>query len=168
MIRPATPADARAIADIYNPYIRETCVTFEEEPLSVPEVAGRIEAVSAAFPWLVWEEAGVVVGYAYAGTWRTRHAYRYAVETAIYLAPAHQGRGLGPVLYRALLEELKRRGFHLVLGCLALPNEPSVRLHEALGFRKVGHMREAGWKFGTWVDVGFWELLLDEGGPPGA
>jgi phosphinothricin acetyltransferase len=125
-------------------------------------MVSRIETVSATFPWLVWEEDGLAVGYAYAGTWRTRRAYRYAVETAIYLHPSQQGRGRGPILYRALLEELRRRGFHSALGCLALPNEPSVRLHEGLGFKKVGHMREAGWKFEAWVDVGFWELLLSE------
>lgn len=160
MIRPATPTDGAAIAAIYNPYIRDTTITFEEELVSAEEIAGRITKVTADFPWLVWEEAGEVIGYAYAGTWRTRHAYRFAVETAIYLAAGQQGTGRGTLLYQALLAELRQRGFHLVLGCLALPNEPSIRLHEKLGFKKVGHMREAGWKFGAWVDVGFWELVL--------
>jgi phosphinothricin acetyltransferase len=160
MIRPVLPTDAPALADIYNPYIRDTIITFEEEPVSVAEMGARIAKVTATYPWLVWEEDGVVIGYAYASTWRARHAYRFAAETTIYLAQGHHGKGRGAALYRALLAELKQRGFHSALGCLGLPNEPSVRLHEKLGFRKVGHMTEAGWKFGAWVDVGFWELML--------
>lgn len=160
MIRPVLPTDAPALADIYTPYIRDTIITFEEEPVSVAEMGARIAKVTATYPWLVWEEDGAVLGYAYASTWRARHAYRFAVETTIYLAQGHHGKGRGAALYRALLAELKQRGFHSALGCLGLPNEPSVRLHEKLGFRKVGHMTEAGWKFGAWVDVGFWELLL--------
>lgn len=160
MIRPASPLDAPAIADIYNPFIRDTTITFEQDPVSAAEMATRITKVTADFPWLVWEEEGAVIGYAYASTWRTRHAYRFAVETTIYLAPGQQGGGGGAMLYRALLTELRQRGFHSALGCLALPNDPSIRLHEKLGFQKVGHMTEAGWKFGAWVDVGFWELLL--------
>lgn len=160
MIRPVLPTDAPALADIYNPYIRDTIITFEEEPVSVAEMGARIAKVTATYPWLVWEEDGAVLGYAYASTWRARHAYRFAVETTIYLAGGHHGKGRGAALYRALLAELKQRGFHSALGCLGLPNEPSVRLHEKLGFRKVGHMTEAGWKFGAWVDVGFWEVML--------
>jgi phosphinothricin acetyltransferase len=160
MIRPVQVADAQALADLYNPYIRDTIITFEEEPITAEDMTERIEKVTASYPWIVWEEAGVVRGYAYGSVWRTRHAYRYAVETAIYLSSSLHGRGVGAQLYEALLVELKARGFHSVLGCLSLPNEPSVRLHEKLGFQKVGHMKEAGWKFGTWVDVGFWERML--------
>lgn len=160
MIRPVLPTDAPALADIYNPYVRDTIITFEEDPVSEAEMGARIAKVTAAFPWLVWEEDGAVIGYAYASTWRTRHAYRFAVETTIYLADGHHGKGCGAALYEALLVELKQRGFHSALGCLGLPNAPSVRLHEKLGFRKVGHMTEAGWKFGAWVDVGFWERML--------
>lgn len=160
MIRPVLPTDAPALADIYNPYVRDTLITFEEEPVSVAEMGARIAKVTAAYPWLVWEEDGVVLGYAYASTWRTRHAYRFAVETTVYLARGHHGKGQGAALYQALLDELRQRGFHSALGCLSLPNEPSVRLHEKLGFKKVGHMTEAGWKFGAWVDVGFWERML--------
>jgi phosphinothricin acetyltransferase len=160
MIRPVLPTDAPALADIYNPYVRDTIITFEEEPVSVAEMGARIAKVTATYPWLVWEEDGVVLGYAYGSTWRTRHAYRFAAETTVYLAPGHHGKGRGAAPYQALLAELKQRGFHSALGCLGLPNEPSVRLHEKLGFRKVGHMTEAGWKFGAWVDVGFWERML--------
>lgn len=160
MIRAVRLEDAKALVAIYNPYIRETVITFEEEAISADEMASRIAKVTADYPWLVWEEDGAVVGYAYGSTWRTRHAYRFTTETTIYLAPEGQGKGIGSRLYEGLLAELKQRGFHSALGGIALPNAPSVRLHEALGFRKVGHMTEAGWKFGAWVDVGFWERLL--------
>lgn len=160
MIRPVQPADAQALADIYNPYIRDTTITFEEEPVTAEEMAARIAKVTATHPWLVCEEEGRVVGYAYSSVWRARAAYRHATETAIYFAMEQCGKGHGVALYQALLDELRQRGFHLVLGGLALPNEASVRLHEKLGFRKAGHMREAGRKFNRWIDVGFWELLL--------
>ncbi|MBP1773668.1 MAG: bar [Holophagaceae bacterium] len=160
MIRAVRLEDAKALVAIYNPYIRETVITFEEEAISEHEMASRIAKVTEGYPWLVWEEDGVVIGYAYGSTWRTRHAYRFTTETTIYLAPEGQGKGIGSRLYEGLLAELKQRGFHSALGGIALPNAPSVRLHEALGFRKVGHMTEAGWKFGAWVDVGFWERLL--------
>ena len=160
MIRPVTSSDAPALAAIYNPYIRDTIITFEEEPVTAEAMAARIERVTATYPWLVWEEDGAVQGYAYGSSWRSRHAFRFSVETTVYLEAKAQGKGIGTRLYQALLEELRRGGFHSALGCLGLPNASSVRLHEKLGFRKVGHMREAGWKFGAWVDVGFWERLL--------
>jgi phosphinothricin acetyltransferase len=160
MIRPATPHDAQAIVEIYNPYIRDTTITFEEATLTEEEMALRIEKVTATYPWLVWEEDGRILGYAYGSTWRTRNAYRFAVESALYVAQGQHRKGIGLKLYQALIVELRQRGFHSVLGCLALPNEPSVTIHEKLGFTKVGHMREAGWKFERWVDVGFWELML--------
>jgi len=160
MIRSATLSDAQALAEIYNPYVRDTTITFEAEPVTAAEMAGRIAKVTEAYPWLVWDEGGQILGYAYSSVWRARAAYRYSTETAIYLSMERRGQGVGTSLYQALLDELRQRGFHSVLGCLSLPNEPSVRLHEKLGFQKVGHMREAGQKFGAWVDVGFWELLL--------
>jgi len=161
LIRPAPPGDAPCLADIYNPYITDTVITFEEEPISAQEMEERIRKVMATYPWIVWEEDGQVLGYAYASSWRSRHAFRFAVETTIYMDMGHHGKGIGEKLYRALVQALRERGFHSALGCLALPNGPSVALHEKLGFTKVGHMREAGWKFSRWVDVGFWELLLD-------
>jgi phosphinothricin acetyltransferase len=160
MIRPVQLSDAQALVAIYNPYIRDTTISFEEEPISEAEMAARIATVTAAYPWLVVEADGAVLGYAYGSSWRTRPAYRFTAETTIYLASGHAGKGLGSRLYEALLADLRQRGFHSVLGGIALPNEPSIRLHEKLGFRKVGHMTEAGWKFGAWVDVGFWERML--------
>ena len=160
MIRECLDADVPRICDIYNHYIRETVVTFEETPLPVTEMACRIAEVRKRFPWLVIESEGVVAGYAYAALWKTRSAYRFAVESTIYLAPDALGRGLGTALYTALLEALPECDAHRVLGCISLPNEPSVALHEKLGFKKIGIFDEVGFKFGRWVDVGYWELTF--------
>lgn len=160
MIRSSVEADIARICDIYNHYIRETVVTFEETPLLVEEMARRIDDVRKRFPWLVIEADGVVAGYAYASLWKTRSAYRFAVESTIYLAPEAVGRGLGTTLYRALLDLLPQCDVHRAVGCIALPNEGSVALHEKLGFRKIGVFDQVGWKFGRWVDVGYWELAV--------
>jgi L-amino acid N-acyltransferase YncA len=161
VIRSATAADAEAIATIYNHYVRETAVTFEEETVPSAEMAGRITEVAAAsLPWLVTEHAGSVAGYARASKWRPRSAYRYSVETTIYLSPQHVGAGLGGKLYRELLGQLKSRGLHLAIGGIALPNDASVALHEKLGYRKVAHFSEVGFKFGRWIDVAYWQLAL--------
>jgi phosphinothricin acetyltransferase len=161
LIRSATVADAEAIGAIYNHYIRETIVTFEEEPVSAADMRSRIEEVAAAsLPWLVAEQAGAVVGYARATKWRPRSAYRFSVESTIYLAPQHAGAGLGTMLYRELISQLNQRGLHRVIGGVALPNAASVALHEKLGFRKVAHFGEVGFKLGRWIDVAYWELAL--------
>src|ERR1035438_8768802 len=118
MIRLVQLTDAQALAGIYNPFIRDTIITFEEEPVFAEEMATRIAKVTASYPWLVWEEKGIVLGYAYGSTWRTRHAYRFATETTIYLGADGQGKGIGSRLYEALMVELKARGFHSALGCL--------------------------------------------------
>jgi phosphinothricin acetyltransferase len=162
LIRPATPLDATRICAIYNHYVTTTTVSFEEDAVSEQEMAQRIADVGAAgLPWLVLEVDGTVAGYAYATKWRVRPAYRYSVESTVYLDRACTGRGLGRTLYGALLDELRKRELHLVIGGIAQPNEGSVGLHEALGFRKVAHFSEVGMKFGRWVDVGYWELRLD-------
>jgi L-amino acid N-acyltransferase YncA len=161
VIRPAVAGYSGAIAEIYNHYVAETVITFEEEPVSAPEMARRIEeARSASLPWLVAEREGKVVGYAYASQWRARSAYRFSVEVTVYLDPGYPRRGIGSRLYEALLPELKTRGIHAALGVIALPNEASVALHEKFGFAKVAHLREVGLKFDRWVDVGYWQLML--------
>lgn len=161
MIRPATRADAPAVAGIYNPYIRDTVITFEEVEVAAEEIASRMGVVAAAsLPWFVLEEAGVVVGYAYASKWHARSAYRYTAESTIYLTPSACGRGHGRRLYTALLDELRRLPIHAVVGGIALPNDASVALHETLGFRKVAHYSEVGRKFDRWIDVGTWQLSL--------
>jgi phosphinothricin acetyltransferase len=115
----------------------------------------------AGLPWLVAEQDGRLLGYAYATRWRVRPAYRTSVESSVYLGGEAAGRGLGSALYRALLDALRRLDVHMVIGGIAQPNERSVALHEKLGFRKVAHFSEVGRKFGRWIDVGYWELRLD-------
>ena len=160
MIRPAIHADAQALVDIYNPYVLGTTITFEELAVAPEEMASRIRTVTQALPWLVVEDQGTVVGYAYATPWKARSAYRRTVESAIYVDLSHAGQGLGTQLYEALLAELKKQSIHAVLGGIALPNEASVALHERLGFEKVGQLKEVGWKLNRWVDVGYWEKRL--------
>ena len=160
MIRAARTNDATAIAEIYNHYVRHTVVTFEEVPVAVKEMAQRILDVSERLPWLVWEDGGAVVGWAYATAWKPRSAYRFSVETTVYVAASHQRRGVGDALYRKLIEDLRARNLHSAVGGIALPNEGSVALHEKLGFKKVAHFAEVGRKLDRWIDVGYWQLIL--------
>ena len=161
MLRPATPADAPAIAAIYNHYVLSTIITFEEEPVTEADMAGRIrETLATPLPWFVWDENGRVLGYAYASKWKSRCAYRYAVEASVYLDQSATARGLGTKLYTALIADVKARGMHAIIGGAALPNPPSIALHEKLGFTKIAQFREVGRKFEKWIDVGYWELLL--------
>lgn len=160
-IRPAHADDAKAIAAIYNPYILNTTISFEEEPVTDAAMAQRVADVQAGgLPWLVAEQDGKLLGYAYATKWRVRHAYRFSVESSVYLAPEAARQGVGTALYTALLAQLAERGCHLVIGGIALPNEASVALHEKLGYEKVAHFREVGFKFGRWLDVGYWQVTL--------
>ena len=159
-IRKAYPADAQAICGIYNPYVLETIITFEQDPVTPPDMGGRIRAIAADYPWLVAELDGSVVAYAYASRWRSRAAYDNTVESTIYVRTGATGSGIGRPLYMALMDELRRRGVHAVVGCIALPNPGSVAFHERCGFSKVGHFPEVGRKFDRWVDVGFWQIKL--------
>lgn len=162
-IRDATPADAAAIAAIYTHYVETTVISMENAPVDAAEMARRVADVQAAdLPWLVIVEDGELLAYAYASKWRARPGYRHAVESSVYVAAGRRGRGLGLALYRALLARLHGR-FHCVIGGIALPNAASVALHERLGFRQVACFSEVGHKFGQWVDVGYWQLLLPVG-----
>jgi L-amino acid N-acyltransferase YncA len=163
LIRDATLQDAAKIAAIYNPYILNTVITFEETPVTPEEIRNRIEAVKAhGYPYLVMERNNLVIGYAYANLWRTRAAYDHTVETSIYLDKGSAGKGLGVVLYKELLECLKKMDIHVVLGGITLPNPVSVGLHEKLGFKKVAHFTQVGYKFEQWLDVGFWQLVISK------
>ena len=158
LIRPAVAADCDAIARIYNYYIRETIITFEEEEISAQDIEVRLaEIARASLPWLIVESAGAIAGYAYASKWKTRHSYRYSAESTIYLDPDQTGRGIGICLYGALLNALRAKSIHVVIGGIALPNPASVALHERLGFTKVAHFKEVGFKFNKWIDVGYWQ-----------
>jgi L-amino acid N-acyltransferase YncA len=161
VIRSATLADAHVIESIYNWYIESTIVTFEEERVVAADISERIDKVlKGSLPWLVLEQANEIVGYAYATPWRARRAYRFCVETSIYLARDWAGQGFGTELYEHLLAQLTERNMHVAIGGIALPNGASVRLHEKLGFRKVAHFEQVGFKFGSWIDVGYWQKAL--------
>jgi L-amino acid N-acyltransferase YncA len=160
MLRSCTVDDAAGICAIYNHYVLETVVTFEESVVAPTEMAQRILDVTSHWPWLVWERDGEILGYAYASRWKARSAYKSSVESTIYLAPAATGQGIGTKLYVALIAELRGRGLHCVVGGAALPNPASVALHEKLGFMKVAQFREIGFKHGRWIDVAYWELIL--------
>ena len=161
MIRPVQLADADQIAAIYDYYVTETVITFEEDRVSGQQFQQRIQkTLDAAMPWLVAEVEGQIAGYAYAGQWRERVAYKHTVESAIYVSQTQTGQGIGTSLYSVLLGELEKLDIHCVLGGIALPNPASVQLHQRLGFEKVAHHREVGRKFEEWIDVGFWQIEL--------
>jgi phosphinothricin acetyltransferase len=160
-VRPATVADAAAVAGVYNHYVRETTITFEEAEVPSSEIARRIQEVEgASLPWLVAERKGVVVGYAYAARWHSRSAYRYSAEITVYVDAGHHRVGIGSRLYDRLFPILQARGIHTLLAGIALPNEPSIALHEKFGLAKVAHLRDVGFKFDRWVDVGYWQGTL--------
>ncbi|MFC0167330.1 arsinothricin resistance N-acetyltransferase ArsN1 family B [Pseudoduganella danionis] len=161
IIRDAVADDAPAIVAIYNHYVLTTSISFEEQAVTAAEMQQRIADVQrGGLPWLVVEVDGVLAGYAYATKWRVRHAYRFSVESSVYLAPDTAGKGLGTALYQQLLARLTAGGYHLVIGGIAQPNPASVALHEKMGFEKVAQFREVGFKFGRWIDVGYWEKTL--------
>lgn len=162
LVRDVTTHDAARICAIYNHYVAQTAVTFEEQPVSAEEMVRRIAEVTGGFPWLVWERDGAVLGYAYATSWKARSAYRHSVETTVYLSPNALGAGIGTALYQSLFDRLRALDIHCALGVIALPNPASVALHEKLGFTKAGHFHEIGLKFGQWIDVGYWELRLPQ------
>lgn len=205
VIRPVLLSDAQAIANIYNYYILETCITFEEVPVTTAEMSQRIEGIARlGYPWLVAEEREIyrqsdqqsdqqsdrqnkrdeeknsicepeegiegegaersspvrILGYAYAGKFRDRAAFRHTVETAVYLDRHTCGRGVGRQLYRVLIDQLIAEQTHRVIAGISLPNQPSVKLHESFGFKQVAAFNQIGFKFQQWIDVGFWELKL--------
>ena len=160
-IRDVISADAADIATIYNHYIEKTIITFEEDAVSETIIAGRIDDVRLSrLPWLIAEQNGLILGYAYASKWKGRCAYRYSMEVTVYLRPDHIGKGIGYALYGSLLPALKSQDVHVAVGGIALPNDASVRLHEKMGFRKVAHFKEVGFKFNRWIDVGYWQRIL--------
>ena len=157
MIRECRPNDASRICEIYNHFVIDTIATFELEPVSDQEMLKRIQATTRHYPWLVYEVGDMIAGYTYATQWKPRTGYQHSAESTVYVAPDHAGHGIGSALMRELLERLKPIGIHSVLAGIALPNMPSVALHEKLGFEQVGHFRETGRKFNRWIDVAYWE-----------
>lgn len=162
-LRVARPADGAALAAIYAPYVRETAISFELAPPTAQEMADRIRETLVRYPWLVGEDRGQVVGYAYAGPYRRRAAYRWSVEVSVYVAPAAQGRGLGRALYAALLVLLEAQGFRQAFAGMTLPNPASEGLHAALGFEPLGTYRAVGFKDDRWHDVAWTQRPLGLG-----
>jgi len=160
VIRNATKTDSQAICDIYNYYIDNTFITFEEVPVTADIMAQRIEQINAKDPYLVLTENENILGYAYATEWKSRSAYRFSAETSIYLDHTVAGKGYGRYLYQTLLTKLKDTALHSVVGGIALPNVASVRLHERLGFVPIGCFKEIGFKHNQWIDVGYWQYFL--------
>lgn len=167
LVREATPQDAAAMRAIYAPYVEGTAVSFEDQVPDPAEFEVRVAKYLLGWACVVAEHEGEVVAYAYGSPHRERAAYRWSVETTVYVAPAHQRRGLGRRLYAELLPRLQARGFCNAFAGVALPNEGSVRLHEAVGFRAIGSFPRVGFKFGQWRDVAWFHRVLREA-PPAA
>jgi phosphinothricin acetyltransferase len=157
--------DAAACAAIYAPYVEQTPISFEERPPDALEMEARILRCAATHPWLVAEDRGEVVGYAYARPYQERPAYRWAADVSVYVAANRRGEGLGRSLYERLFVHLRRQNFQIACAGITLPNDASVALHEALGFLRVGVSQRIGWKGGHWHDVGWWQLELQPATP---
>jgi L-amino acid N-acyltransferase YncA len=160
MIRCAETRDASAILDIYRPYVEKTAITFEETPPSVDEMAAKISKVGSVFPFIVYEEGGRVLGYAYATRYRERAAYRWSLEDSVYVSEEAVGRGLGKALLSALLGILRELGYFKVYAVITPPNPASVSLHEKLGFSPLCRFADTAFKLGAWQAIDWMELTL--------
>jgi L-amino acid N-acyltransferase YncA len=180
MIRPVKISDAEAICNIYNYYIANSICTFETEAVSVTEMQERITSYTKDGIWIVFDsgslnnvgekekeldkdkdkEDGDILGYAYAKPWHQRLAYRFTFETSVYLSNDINQKGIGTKLYQSLFDEIKSTECHTLLALISLPNSSSVKLHEKFGFEKVAHLKEVGYKFDKWINVGFWQLEI--------
>ncbi|WP_221409088.1 GNAT family N-acetyltransferase [Reichenbachiella versicolor] len=161
IIREVTAKDAEQIAEIYNYYILNSVATFEEELIDPKEIQKRISNIlESGHFWFVVEYNGNLIGYSYSSLWKERVSYRFSAAVAVYLDLNFTGKGLGNKLYEALFKKLKEKNIHTVIGGITLPNEGSVALHESFGMKKVAHFSEVGFKFGKWLDVGYWQVIL--------
>ena len=162
MIRLAKPTDAAAILDIYAPYIKTTSLTFETEVPTITDFNNRIKSYLENWPWLVFEENGKIGGYAYASRYRERVAYQWGVECSVYIHDDFQRKGVGSALYAKLFSILKAQGFTTVYAVINLPNDPSVAMHENMGFRYFATFENVGYKLGKWKNFGWWQLQLNK------
>lgn len=160
MIRLVTKGDAAEICVIYNHYVETGFISFETESVSESEMASRIQNISSTYPYLVYEEQGKVLAYAYANLWKARAAYKHSLETTIYASPDIMLKGVGRALYQGIFDALDRNTVHTLMAVIALPNEASVGFHEKMGYEKAGHFKEVGKKFGDWIDVGYWQKMM--------
>ncbi len=160
-IRNVSPDDAPDITRIYNYYIADTIVTFEEKTVSEDVIGDRINDIQLSqLPWFVAEKDGKILGYSYASKWKERCAYRFSVEVTIYMGRDHVGKGIGYRLYNKVFAALESQGIHAAIAVIALPNDASIKLHEKMGFLKVAQLSEVGFKFNRWIDVGYWQRIL--------
>ncbi len=157
MVRNVEKKDIQQIVSIYNYYIENTIITFEEELVTDNEMGIRIVKYTKYFPWLVYEEKGKVIGYCYATKWRVRSAYKHSAEVTVYVSNESHGKGIGTLLYNELIKQCKQKNLHVLVAGIALPNEKSQKMHEKIGFKKVAHFEEIGRKCNKWIDVGYWE-----------
>lgn len=160
MIREVKLSDAKAIVNIYNYYILNTNITFEEKQLTVDDMEERIIEKTAKHPWIVYERDGQVIGYAYLSGWHSRSAYRYSNEVSIYLDRNEKGHGIGKELFANLLEISKDYGVHTIVSGITIPNAESISLHEKFGFKKIAEFKEIGFKNNKWLNVGYWQKIL--------
>ena len=160
MIRRVELQDSKAIADIYNEYIMHSVATFETESLEEEEMRSRIIEIFTSFPYWVYETDGRVVGYCYAHTWKQRAAYKYTLETTVYVSSGYVGKGIGKALMQKLIDECRESGYHALIACITSGNEASSSLHLKLGFKQVSFFEQVGSKFGRWLDVADYQLLL--------
>ncbi len=159
-IRNATTDDADGILKIYNHYIENTEITFELTPLSVEDMTIRVSDISALYPYIVCEEDGDIIGYAYLSKWKSREAYSHSLETTFYVHPGSIGRGIGRLMMKYIIDAARTMDVHALIGVIAIPNDASERLHESFGFKKVAHFPEVGHKFDKWIDISCWQLIL--------
>lgn len=162
VVRSATVSDADACLRIYRPYVVGSVVSFETDVPTPKKFADRVAAALRSHAWLVLERRGDVIGYAAAKDYDARQAYQWSCETGLYLDPAHHGLGGGKILYNALLDSLRGRGFHMAIARIAIPNQASIHLHESLDFRHVGTLRAIGWKEGNWIDVAIYQAAIND------
>ena len=160
MIREVKLSDAKAIVDIYNYYILNTNITFEEKQLTVDDMEERIIEKTVKHPWIVYEMNGQVIGYAYLSGWHSRSPYRYSNEASIYLDRNEKGHGIGKKLFANLLEVSKDYGVHTIVSGITIPNAESISLHEKFGFKKIAEFKEIGFKNNKWLNVGYWQKIL--------
>ena len=163
MIRPVNAEDAGAIASIYNHFINNSTISFEENPVTASEIKQRIAGVlDAGLPWLIHESDGKINGYAYATKWKERSAYRFTAESTVYVAHDAAQKGIGSALYQALISQLSAQSIRSIIAVIALPNEGSERLHDKFGFVKSGEFKEIGYKFDRWINVAYWQLQIGD------
>ena len=161
-IRNITLDDASAVCRIYNHYIENTVVTFETSPVTEEEIQKRIcDVVESDCPWYIGEINGEIIGYVYLHNFHPREAFFKTKEVAIYLHKDYSGKGLGSVLLESLLNKINPKKIHVLMAGITIPNEKSIKMHEKFGFKQISYMKEVGWKFDQWRDVGYWQLTLD-------